>query len=350
MKGNFRLSIYWKCQIIGWAIVSLFWLYLSLYRDAYNIPDAIINYFLDIIICIALTHAYRMIALKKKWNSLSMRRLVRKVIPALLVLSIIFMLLMNLKMSAYVYLRYDENIFLSNLLVWNPVLITGLRHMSIWLLAYHLYHFYLREVTTVKTNAQLSVIAKQAQLDNLSAQLNPHFLFNSLNSIKSLIMENPQKARRAVTLLSDLLRSSLFEKHNTAITIEEELALVKDYIELEKLRFEERLELNIEIDHGVDDFKVPPLSIQLLVENAIKHGIDKQIEGGMIDISISRCGDAVQVVIKNPGLLVTSQEKGLGLKNLKERLFIQYQEAAHFKIEKLMNEVKATMTIPMHIE
>jgi sensor histidine kinase YesM len=345
---NQTISLYWKCQLIGWGLVSLFWLYIALFRDDFAISHALINYILDVSICIALTHAYRTLALKENWNDLDIKDLIWKVIPALIVLSVLFMLLMNLKTYAYIYLVNGQNYFMSTLFVWNPVLITGLRHMSIWLLAYHLYHFYQREVQTTKMNAQLSLIAKQAQFDNLSTQLNPHFLFNSLNSIKSLIIENPKTARRAVDLLSDILRSSLYEKGNATVSLEEEMALVNDYVELEKLRFEERLIVKMDIDEQLHQIKILPLSIQLLVENAIKHGIDKQIEGGLLDISAKKENGKAVIKIKNPGELNIGGSKGIGLKNLKDRLRLQYKEEAQFEIEEIPHKsVLATLIIPI---
>jgi len=347
-KINIKLSLYWKCQIVGWGTVSLLWLYIALVRDQFTLTHALINYVLDVSICIGLTHVYRAIALKSDWNQLGIKGLIKKVVPSILVLAVLFMLIMNLKTSAYIYLVNHSNTFLENLSVWNPVLITGLRHMAIWVLAYHAYHFYVREVNTAKANAQLSVIAKQSQLDNLSAQLNPHFLFNSLNSIKALVIENPKSARRAIDLLSDLLRSSLYEKEHITISIAEELALVKDYVELEQLRFEERLCVKFEVDPTLEKFQIPPLSIQLLVENAIKHGVDKQLEGGTVDISIKERDGFVEITIKNPGILSINGQRGLGLKNLKERLLLQYEGKAKFKIDSpTEHEVVATLLIPI---
>ena len=343
-----RLSLYWKCQFVGWGTVSLLWLYIALVRDHFTVTYAFTNYVLDVSICIGLTHAYRAIALKANWNRLQIKELIKKVVPSILVLSVLFMLIMNVKTSAYIYLIDDTNTFLENLSVWNPVLITGLRHMAIWVLAYHAYHFYVREVNTAKANAQLSVIAKQTQLDNLSAQLNPHFLFNSLNSIKALVIENPKSARRAIDLLSDLLRSSLYEKEHVTISIAEELALVKDYVELEQLRFEERLHVEFNVDQKLERIKIPPLSIQLLVENAIKHGVDKQLEGGTVNISIKEKDGFVEITIKNPGTLSVQERKGLGLKNLKERLLLQYDGKAKFKIDSTTeDEVVATLLVPI---
>ncbi|MCR9229288.1 MAG: histidine kinase, partial [Flavobacteriaceae bacterium] len=191
-------------------------------------------------------------------------------------------------------------------------------------------------------------IAKQSQLDNLSAQLNPHFLFNSLNSIKALVLENPKSARRAIDLLSDLLRSSLYEKEQLTVTLAEEMALVKDYVELEKLRFEERLTIKLNIDDSLGNVKIPPLSIQLLVENAIKHGVDKQLQGGTVDITVQNKGNLVEIKVKNPGAFSHGEHTGLGLKNLVERLLLQYEGRAKIEVETTSdNLVQATLTIPI---
>lgn len=345
---NTGLSLYWRCQVIGWGLVSLLWLYIALVRDQFTILQALVNYVLDIAICIGLTHGYRSIALKSGWNLLGIKKLLRRIVPAIVILSLLFMLMMNLKMSAFIYWGQGVNTFLEDLSVWNPVLITGLRHMAIWVLAYHAYHFYIREVNTTKANAQLSLIAKQSQLDNLSAQLNPHFLFNSLNSIKALVIENPKSARRAIDLLSDLLRSSLYEKEHLTISIAEELALVKDYVELEKLRFEERLTVTLNIDPALEYVKIPPLSIQLLVENAIKHGVDKQLKGGTVDISVQKQQNNIVVQVGNPGVLSKSEDVGVGLKNLRERLLLQYDGLARIEVETPSDDlVLATLIIPI---
>lgn len=347
-KTDTGLSLYWKCQFIGWGVVSLLWFYIALDRDRFSVPQALTNYVLDVSICIGLTHAYRAIALRLKWNQLDINQLVVRIIPSILILSLLFMQIMNLKTSAYIYWVNYSNTFKENVLVWNPVLITGLRHMAIWVLAYHAYHFYIREVNTTKVNAQLSVIAKQSQLDNLSAQLNPHFLFNSLNSIKALVLENPTGARRAIDLLSDLLRTSLYEKDHLTIAVAEEMNLVKDYVELEKLRFEERLTVTFNIDPALEYVKVPPLSIQLLVENAIKHGVDKQLQGGTVDISVQKQEGNVLIQVKNPGVFSKGEVAGVGLTNLSERLLLQYDGLASIKVETTSdNLVFATLLIPI---
>jgi len=347
-NSRFNLSLYWTCQVLGWSVVSVYWAYVVYSRDDYGVFYTLLNYVLDIIIGISLTHFYRAAALKRKWSELPIKKLLVRVVPSIVILSVLYVFINNVKWYLYwTVIVGEERDLWKALIYWDPILLTGLRLMSIWILAYHLFHYYQREVATAKENAQLSILTKQIQLDNLSAQLNPHFLFNSLNSIKSLVEENPGKARRAIDLLSDLLRSSLYEKDQDLITIKEELALVNDYIELEKLRFEERLSLSINLDKGLEQVKIPTLSIQLLVENAIKHGVDKFIKGGLITLKIAKKEDRVYIQVKNPGKLTSNKSKGVGLKNLKERLALQYKASASFHLIELDgNTVEAKIILP----
>ena len=326
-NSNIRISLYWKCQLIGWSVVSVYWAYTVYTRDNYGIFYTLLNYVLDISIGIFLTHMYRRFALKAKWSSLPIKQLLIRLVPTILLLAVLYVLLNNLKWYAYwTFIAGENKNLLQAIIYWDPILLTGLRLMSIWILAYHLYYYYQKEVVTAKENAKLSLIAKQVQLDNLSAQLNPHFLFNSLNSIKSLVIENPATARRAIDLLSDLLRSSLYEKDKDLITIKDELALVKDYIELEKLRFEERL--------------------------IIKISIDKIIGGGLVTVKITKKKNQLYIQVQNPGKLSLNKlSKGLGLRNLKERLKIQYKNQASFELIELDNNtVVATIILPFRAD
>jgi len=344
-----KASLYWTCQLLGWSIVSIYWAYTVYTRDNYGAFYTLLNYVLDIAIGVFLTHCYRRFALHKQWNQLPLKKLIYRVVPSIIILSVLYVLLNNIKWYLYwTVIAGEHKEFWTALVYWDPILLTGLRLMSIWILAYHLYHYYQKEVATARENAQLSILSKQIQLDNLSAQLNPHFLFNSLNSIKSLIEENPSKARRAIDLLSDLLRSSLYEKDKDLISIKDELALVNDYIELEKLRFEERLSLHSTLDDSLEQVKIPTLSIQLLIENAIKHGIDKLIKGGVINLVIVKNEEQIIISVQNPGKITSKHSKGVGLKNLKERLEIQYKTKASFHLTEIdANTVEAKIILPL---
>ena len=294
---------------------------------------------------------YKNFAIRKGWNKLNLKKLVPKIAISILILSFLYMFLIVSKLYL-VRLFILKGSMISFVVFFKSmelqIFITGTRLMSIWLLAYHLFHYSRLEIATVKENAQLSLRIKEAQLNNLSAQLNPHFFFNSLNNIKFLVLENPDSARRAIDLLSELLRNSLNSNVGRLVPLHDEINLVKDYLELEKIRFEERLQIKMEINVKVSKYLILPLSIQSLVENAIKHGIEKRKNGGFIMITIEEENNYINISVQNPGKLSKEiKGSGIGLNNLRERLLLQYNGNAFFKIKESIDEtVLATILLP----
>lgn len=351
MKTTTVLSAYWKIQLIGWTTASLYWGLSAFLSGNFIWKMGATDLIFDILIGIALTHIYRNFALKRKWNKLNLKELLPKMVLSVLVLSLFYMFfiigklylvrLLIFKNETVSFLEFFKSVQLQ-------VFITGTRLMSIWVLAYHLYHYSRLELETVKENARLSIIIKEAQLNNLSAQLNPHFFFNSLNNIKFLVIENPAAARRAIDLLSELLRNSLNTNISKLISLNDEIDLVKDYLELEKIRFEERLQIKIETSLDLSQHLILPFSIQSLVENAIKHGIEKRKNGGFIAVKIDRKNDFIKITVQNSGKLSNDiKDSGIGLQNLKERLLLQYNGNASFNIIQMDDEtVLATILIP----
>jgi LytS/YehU family sensor histidine kinase len=275
-----------------------------------------------------------------------------RLIPAVLLMGVCYMLLVTIKLYAaryYFTFAHSESFwafFSQNYVV---LLATGIRLMAIWVLAFHLYHYALMEIGTATDNARLQVVARDAQMQQLSAQLNPHFFFNALNSVKALTSTNPAKARRAIDLLSDLLRATLYGGHARLISLHDEVNLVSDYLELEKIRFEERLQFSVDMEQGIQHFLIPPLSIQTLVENAVKHGIAQQKDGGEIKITIKNTDGKIHVTVLNPGRLISvGNEYRLGLKNLQDRLLLQYQNQASFVMEEAYGDkVSSTLIMPV---
>jgi Histidine kinase len=352
MKSNKpSLSLYWKCQLIGWSLAALYWQLMGLLGTNFNWSLALIHFAGDLLIYISLSHFYRSISLRYAWQKLSIQKLVVRLLPAVLVLGFAFMLLTVCKnYLVRFWFEYSFNKSLPDYFTafWLTTFVTGIRLMAVWVLAYYVYHFAQREINAVKESAHLSMVAKDTAFNNLSAQLNPHFFFNSLNSIKSLVIENPQDARRAIDLLSDLLRTSLYNRDTGLISVKEEMELVKDYLELENIRFEKRLHTTIEVDETLSGCMILPLSIQVLVENAIKHGIAQSKDGGTISIKVEQKDEQLYIYVQNPGKLNTTTTKGLGLKNLTERLQLHYGENASFQITQYNNEiVLATLITPL---
>ncbi|RKR09397.1 histidine kinase [Flavobacterium sp. 81] len=332
-------------------MTSLYWGFSAFFEGYFSWKIGITDLILDVAIGITLTHIYRNFALRKGWNKLNLKRLVPKIAISILVLSLLYMFLIAAKLYL-IRLFFLGNNSISFVAFFKSVqlqiFMTGIRLMSIWVLAYHLYHYSRLEIETVKENARLSLIVKEAQLNNLSAQLNPHFFFNSLNNIKYLVLENPNSARRAIDLLSELLRNSLNSNVARLISLDDEINLVKDYLELEKIRFEERLQIKIEADIDLSKYLILPLSIQSLVENAIKHGIEKRKNGGFINVTIQEEDHFIKINVQNSGKLeIQDNTSGIGLNNLKERLLLQYNGNAAFEIKDLNDEtVLATILLP----
>ena len=351
MKTTTVLSTYWKIQFTGWIIASLYWGLSAFLSGNFIWEMGIVDLILDVSIGIVLTHIYRNFALKNGWNKLNLKMLLPRIVFSILLLSLLYTVLIIGKLYL-VRLLIFKNEMGSFLLFFKSVqlqvFITGTRLMSIWMLAYHLYHYSRLELETVKENARLSIIIKEAQLNSLSAQLNPHFFFNSLNNIKFLVIENPDAARRAIDLLSELLRNSLNTNIAKFISLDDEINLVRDYLELEKIRFEERLQIKIDTSANISQYLMLPFSIQSLVENAIKHGIEKRKTGGFITVKIETKDDFIKITVQNTGKLNREvQNSGIGLRNLKERLLLQYNGNASFEIKELEDEtVLATILIP----
>jgi two-component system LytT family sensor kinase len=222
----------------------------------------------------------------------------------------------------------------------------------IWLMLYVFYQFVERQRTKFIHELKLIALRNEIELNNLRTQLNPHFMFNSMNSIRALIDENPTIAKTAVTKLSTLLRSTLqFSKRNF-IDFKEELELVKDYLFLEKMRFEERLEFEFDIDAGLNDVKFPPLMLQTLVENAIKHGISKLPKGGSVTIMATKDSEFYLISVINSGMLNKGEESypGIGLLNTVKRIRLLYGKKATIDLSEKEGKVYTELKIPIKPE
>jgi signal transduction histidine kinase len=202
--------------------------------------------------------------------------------------------------------------------------------------------------------ARLGADLAQAQLNALRAQLNPHFLFNALNSVVTLIGRDPAAAQQMIVRLSDLLRSTLALSQEQEVPLRRELDLVTSYLDIEQIRFHDRLQLKWAIDDAVRGAMVPSLVLQPLVENAIVHGVTRLSGPGRIVVSAEVRGSALVLTVSDngPGLAVASKRRGagIGLANLKERLLRLYGEGASLVVEPAQEGgCTATLTLPFRL-
>lgn len=196
--------------------------------------------------------------------------------------------------------------------------------------------------------AEARALAREAELQALRIQLNPHFLFNSLHSISALATIDGARAREMCIRLADFLRTSLGLGERETIPIAEELALARSYLEVEQVRFGKRLRVDADIRAECENCGIPALLLQPLIENAVKHGIAGLIEGGAVRLSARRDDSVVTIVIENefdPDAS-TGRRDGLGLTNVRKRLDVRYGREATFEAAALGDVYRVVLRLP----
>jgi hypothetical protein len=192
------------------------------------------------------------------------------------------------------------------------------------------------------------VSTREAELRALRAQLNPHFLFNSLNSINALVHSDPEGARRMCESLGDFLRRTLALGAREAVTLEEELSLVDRYFAIEHVRFGERLQVRRVVEPGAEQCLVPPLLLQPLVENAVKHGIAQRLEGGTIEIDAAVTDGMLRLAVENDvdDDAPTRRGEGVGLENVRRRLNVLSFRDTRLDARRENGRFRVALTLP----
>lgn len=345
-----KQRIYWFCQIFGWTLLVMseyliFWL-----DDA----GANIDYFYfaltNIFLAITLTHLYRLTIRRWHWVQLPFFRFVPRVLASVVFLAFI-MTVINLPIDLRLlpdYLEQEPVLVLGYMISWG-------KSMLAWVLSYTAYHYVERTRDAEIEKILLKSSIRETEAKVLRSQLNPHFVFNALNSVRALVFENPDKAQQAVTQLSNILRNSLLADRRKTVELREEIKTVEDYLALEKVRYEERLTSHIDLDVKTLYLQIPPMMLQTLVENAIKHGVSKAIGGGFIELTSwidDERASNFHIRIRNTGILGDKDESGgFGLKNTAQRLELLYGSDARFEIvQDKPDVVCAEVTIPLQSE
>ncbi|MDI1353498.1 MAG: histidine kinase [bacterium] len=337
-----KVHIYWYCQIIGWSfyvvVNSIFQglSTLSTYREY-------LIYFIMLLAGIAISHAYR--SLVKLWHVL------RLSVPAQIVFVLVFsflkgnlfFLLILLLTRIFGGAPIDLNLVTASEYVLNFTVV-----FCLWNGIYFGFQYFQNYKRVEINSLRYLAASRESELNNLKAQLNPHFIFNCMNSIRALIDEDPNKAKVAVTRLSNMLRSTLLLDKSKVIPLKEELNLVKDYLELEKIRYEERLHYEFAVTEEVTTCLIPPFIIQSQVENAIKHGISKHPGKGTILVEAEQLGDDLKIVISNTGKIRTeSSATGVGLTNSAQRLNLLYGNRGTIDVKAVNDLVVVAINIPL---
>ncbi len=345
MKSIAKNKLYWICQIGGWFIFIAMELTSYVRIDGFK-SALLVNALVNFILGIAVTHFYRLFAIKLGWLNYPLYKIIPRVIFSVLVM-VSILTAINIPLDRYTYPIFQQlDITLGFLMGY---FFNLSKFVLLWTLTYHLFQYWERSLLIEKEKYQLEAAAKENAYINLKNQLNPHFLFNSLNSIRTLVDADPKLAKSAINQLSSLLRSSLHTGKHKTIALKDELETVKHYLAIEAIRFDDRLSYTFNVGNNVLDCQVPPMMLQTLVENCIKHGISTLKNGGHILLDAHRDNNCLEITITNNGQYKPkNNHEGVGITNTRERLKILYDEKAELSIANKNDlEVETKIIIPL---
>jgi two-component system LytT family sensor kinase len=345
LKSIAKNKLYWICQIGGWFIFIAMELSSYVRIDGFK-GALLINALVNFILGITVTHFYRLFAIKLGWLNYPLYKIIPRVIFSVFVM-VSILTAINIPLDRYTYPIFQQLDITFGFLLGYFFNLS--KFVLLWTLTYHLFQYWERSLLIEKEKYQLEAAAKENAYTNLKNQLNPHFLFNSLNSIRTLVDANPKLAKDAIYQLSSLLRSSLQTGKQKTIALKDELETVKHYLAIEAIRFDERLQFTLDISNDVLDCQVPPMMLQTLVENCVKHGISNLKNGGEILLKAYIEKNQLQISIINSGQYMPKHnQEGIGIANTRERLKILYDEKAIITIgNKNHNHVETNITIPL---
>ena len=339
--------IYWSCQIGGWIAYGLSMLIYTFTSDQSFIMIKYGRLCTGIVFGFLFTLLLRFFIIRFNLRP----PLAKKRWWGLLVLVLITSLLYSLTNSAFVEYIHLYNPLqkvtvvqrtLYNFLSDGPIIFA-------WASFYYLWHYIEINTTSQLDKIRLESLVKDLELKTIKSHINPHFIFNALNSIRALVDENPERARTAITQLSNMLRSSMQAESQELAPLSRELEIVKAYLALEKIRFEDRLNIEYNIDSATRTLPIPPMMLQTLVENALKHGISKLKEGGLVTVTSLINNHHHELIVQNTGTIVDNPDsEGFGIASTHNRLKLLYGKDAVFELREIENnKVEAKVRIPL---
>ncbi len=335
--------LYWILQVAGWGTYTL--LRGVGAATVLKLPWGKSALELAILGALGLTisHLLRDFVRRHKWAALSIPRLATRIVIAGFIvgtpLGIVTQIsdVSGLQDPAPELQQYAPGLSASMTVAIQTLLqITNLAVLYMIWLAIYFAAVGLREYRTVRLKqSELARALQLAELRLLKSQLNPHFLFNALNTIRSLIADNPSRAQSAVTRLANTLRYTLSSRQDELVTFAQELNIVMDYLELESMRFEDRLRIERDVPADAASVYIPVMLLQTLVENAIKHGIAESPSGGLLRISAVLENEMLNVEIENPRPLapIPATGEGVGLRNARDRLRLLFGTRATLDLD-----------------
>ncbi len=342
-----RTRLFWLLQLVGWGVVNVTVFILPF---DFSFQYKLFSFVMASVNGILVTSLYRYLLLKRLENILIKHSLI-KIFIGLLVTGFLYFGLNYFSEFVYetVWERTPGEIaFIEEKVSWISTVLGTFLSIFGWTAIYFSVKFLFKYNQNKLEELELNATLREAQLNTLKGQVNPHFMFNSLNNIRGLMLEDVSKSRDMITKLSEMLQYALVKNTVDAIPLEEELEMVENYIALSKIQMEDRLQYVKDIEKGTEGMMIPPMIIQLLVENAAKHGISNLKAGGVISLVTSQDENTLKIKVTNTGKLqINKDSTQLGLQNIRQRLRLLYGTKATFLLEEVESEVVATIKIPI---
>jgi hypothetical protein len=332
--------LYWTCQFAGWggfaAYVCGGYLVFSPVRDPVVVASMLL---FNGVGCPLVTHGLRAWMYAHAWHQRPVRQLLPRALAAAILLGGVLTILvavLNVARAGTLSMKTTGLWWTFAAFCWA---------LAGWQIIYGAVQSRRR---LDRLQLEFTLRVREAQLDSLRAQMNPHFLFNALNSLRGLINEDPERAGWMVTALGDLLRYALTSGRRQTVSLAEELDIVDQYLALEKIRLEERLTIERALEPATLSVPIPPMLVQSLVENAVKHGISCLPAGGTVRITSRVSDDGVEIVISNTGTLrPASTVGGFGLQSVHDRLQLTYAGRASLALRDADGTTVAKLTLPV---
>jgi two-component system sensor histidine kinase AlgZ len=335
--------VYWIFQLTGWGMITLTRFFAGVAVLDLAWPRLLLELLLVNAFGLALSHWLRDFVRRNRWRALPIRKLAWRILIVSFVcgtpIGIVteFTYLSALQDPELFLREYAPALQLHFALPFAIVLeIANWALIFIMWLAIYFSAIALREHRSAQLKqSELARALQLAELRLLKSQLNPHFLFNALNTVRSLIADNPARAQNAVTRLAKTLRYTLTSPQNELVTLSQELDIVADYLELESMRFEDRLRIEIQVPDVAAEVHIPVMLLQTLVENAIKHGIAQLPSGGLVRVSATVQSEMLVLEVENPRppAPVRAAADGVGLQNARDRLRLLFGERASLELD-----------------
>lgn len=343
MFQNFKKS-FWLFQIGGWLVyfVMIYITFLSIAAEGNFLRLLYIKVFrafVGFLLTSVLRQFYKQIFDKYSINF---------IVAAVLISAVIFGCFWTAFENFYVWQTSESYNFADSLARAPRVVLDFAMTLTAWSAIYFGFKYWQKWQTEQENALKSSALANKAQLEMLRYQLNPHFLFNALNSIRASVDEDSARAKQMITQLSEFLRYSLLGESEKKIPLREELEAVKNYLAIEKIRFEEKLTVEFDVETKAEDFKVPCFLLNPLVENAIKHGLQTSAKPLKIKLSANVFDNKLLLEVANSGELrngFDSNGTKIGLKNVRERLEKLFGENSKFELKQEGDFVKARIEI-----